>query len=159
MNGNGQSNNRCSIIKYEAMKKATVTDNIVFQWEKQAKQYPQNGSGITNFKGYVEDGKWVDCLLYYGEDNELHGILNHYPFELPPYQKRGSINLHVRLDKRRNGIATALLDEAIGRFQVSLRKQEYTPAGERFIKKYTRSSINYKLSRRRNSLSLKHIVK
>jgi GNAT superfamily N-acetyltransferase len=141
------------------MKKAIQNNSIAFQWENQAKQYPQNGSGITYFKGNVEDGKWVDCLLYYGEDNELHGILNHYPFELPPYQKRGSINLHVRLDKRRNGIARALLDEAIERFQVNLRNQEYTPAGERFIKKYMRSSTKYKLSRPRNSLSLKHIVK
>lgn len=148
-----------SIIKYEAMKKATITDNIVFQWEKQAEQYPRHGSGITYFKGFYKDGKWVDCLLFYGEDNELQGILNYYPFERPPFQKRGSVNIQVRSDKRRNGIATALLDEAIGRFQINLKRQEYTPAGGRFIKKYMRSSIKYKLSRRRFSSSLQNIVK
>jgi len=141
------------------MKRATNNDNIVFQWDKQAEQYPKHGSGITYFKGFYEDCKWVDCLLFYGEDNELQGILNHYPFEKPPYQKKGSVNIQVRSDKRRNGIATALLDEAIGRFQVKLKRQEYTPSGDRFIKKYMRYSIKYKLSRRRFSSSLQHIAK
>lgn len=143
----------------KTIKRAIPTNSIAFQWEKQAEQYPKQGSGITYFKGFYEDGQWVDCLLYYGGDNELQGILNHYPFERPHYQKRGSVNIHVRLDKRRNGIATALLDEAIGRFKVNLKRQEYTTAGDRFIKKYMRYSIKYKLSRRRFSSSLQHIVK
>lgn len=91
---------------------------------------------------------WVDCLLYYGYDNELHGILNHYPFEMPPYQKTGSVNLQVRPDRRRKGIASALLDEAIKRFNVKLEDQEYTPDGERFIKNYVRSSRIYKAAYR-----------
>ena len=130
------------------MKMAIPTNSIVFLWQNQARQYPKHGTGITYFKGICEDNMWVDCLLYYGYDNELHGILNHYPFEMPPYQKTGSVNLQVRPDRRRKGIASALLDEAIKRFNVKLEDQEYTPDGERFIKNYVRSSRIYKAAYR-----------
>ena len=133
----------------KTMKRAIPTNSIVFLWENQARQYPRYGTGITYFKGICEDNMWVDCLLYYGYDNELHGILNHYPFEMPPYQKAGSVNLQVRPDRRRKGIASALLDEAIKRFNVKLEDQEYTPDGERFIKNYVRSSRIYKAAYRR----------
>lgn len=132
----------------KTMKMAIPTNSIVFLWQNQARQYPKHGTGITYFKGICEDNMWVDCLLYYGYDNELHGILNHYPFEMPPYQKTGSVNLQVRPDRRRKGIASALLDEAIKRFNVKLEDQEYTPDGERFIKNYVRSSRIYKAAYR-----------
>ena len=132
----------------KTMKMAIPTNSIVFLWQNQARQYPKHGTGITYFKGICEDNMWVDCLLYYGYDNELHGILNHYPFEMPPYQKTGSVNLQVRPDRRRKGIASALLDEAIKRFNVKLEDQEYTPDGERFIKNYVRSSRIYKTAYR-----------
>lgn len=130
------------------MKRAIPKNSIAFLWQNQARQYPRHGTGITYFKGICEDNMWVDCLLYYGYDNELHGILNHYPFEMPPYQKAGSVNLQVRPDRRRKGIASALLDEAIKRFNVKLEDQEYTPDGERFIKNYVRSSRIYKTAYR-----------
>ena len=132
----------------KTMKMAIPTNSIVFLWQNQARQYPKHGTGITYFKGICEDNMWVDCLLYYGYDNELHGILNHYPFEMPPHQKTGSVNLQVRPDRRRKGIASALLDEAIKRFNVKLEDQEYTPDGERFIKNYVRSSRIYKAAYR-----------
>jgi GNAT superfamily N-acetyltransferase len=84
----------------------------------------------------LKDKKWVDCLLFYGEDGTLHGVLNHYPFTAFPYQKKGSINLEVRKDKRRHGIATALLNEARKRFKINLKKQDYTPLGKKFIENY-----------------------
>lgn len=132
----------------KTMKRAIPTNSIAFLWENQARQYPKYGSGITYFKGECEDNTWADCLLYYGYDNELHGILNHYPFDMPPYQKAGSVNLQVRPDRRRKGIATALLDEAIKRFNINLDDQEYTPDGERFIKNYMRSSRTYRSAHR-----------
>lgn len=132
----------------KTMKRAIPTNSIAFLWENQARQYPRYGSGITYFRGICDDNIWVDCLLYYGYDNELHGILNHYPFEMPPYQKAGSVNIQVRPDRRRKGIASALLDEAIKRFNVNLENQEYTPDGERFIKNYMRSSRIYKMAHR-----------
>lgn len=132
----------------KTMKRAIPTNSIAFLWENQARQYPRYGSGITYFRGICDDNIWVDCLLYYGYDNELHGILNHYPFEILPYQKAGSVNIQVRPNRRRKGIATALLDEAIKRFNVNLENQEYTPDGERFIKKYMRLSRIYKMAHR-----------
>jgi predicted acetyltransferase len=108
----------------------------IFNWQTQAKQYPENGNGIEYFKGVMKNDKWVDCLLYYGNDSKLKGVLNFYPFDLPPYEIRGNVNLEVKQSERRKGIATALLDEGIKRFQIDLRKQVYTELGRKFIKKY-----------------------
>ncbi len=126
---------------------ATFSRNPLFEWENQARQYPKQGNGIEYFKGYYGKGLWVDCLLYYGNDGQLNGILNHYPFEMFPYQKKGSINIQVRSDKRRRGIATALLNEAIKRFRVNLKKQEYTHTGRKFIKSFMRTSAEYRTSK------------
>ena len=131
------------------IKKAIPNIDQVFAWENQAKQYPEHGTGIIYFKSPWRNGKWIDCLLYYGNDSLLIGILNYYPFDIFPYQKKGSVNIQVRMDKRRNGIATALLDAAITRFIINLKRQEYTPSGERFIKKYMRTSTTYRLSRQK----------
>jgi GNAT superfamily N-acetyltransferase len=125
-------------------KTVTFSKNPAFEWENQARQYPEQGNGIEYFQGYYGKGLWVDCLLYYGSDRQLLGILNHYPFEMFPYQKKGSINIQVRSDKRRRGIATALLNEAIKRFRVNLKKQEYTPTGRNFIKSFMRTSTEYR---------------
>ena len=122
------------------MNKAELSNNPLFSWENQSKQYPKYGNGIVYFKGIIKHGVWVDCLLYYGKDNILEGILNHFPFELYPYQKQGSVNIQVRPDKRRFGIATLLLNECISRFKINLFDQEYTPDGEIFIKKYIKKS-------------------
>ena len=114
----------------------SVNENGIWSWELQAKQYPTFGKGIVYFKGMLKENKWVDCLLFYGEDGTLHGVLNHYPFTYFPYQKKGSINLEVRKDKRRQGIATALLNEARKRFKINLKKQDYTPLGKKFMENY-----------------------
>lgn len=114
----------------------SVSENGIWSWEHQAKQYPAIGNGIVYYKGMLSDKKWVDCLLFYGEDGTLQGVLNHYPFTKFPYQKNGSINLVVRKDKRRQGIATALLDEARKRFKINLKRQNYTPLGKKFIENY-----------------------
>jgi predicted acetyltransferase len=107
----------------------------IFNWQTQAKQYPEHGKGIEYFKGEMKDGKWVDCLLYYGKDSNLKGVLNFYPFDFS-HERKGNVNLEVKLSERRKGIATALLDEGIKRFQIDLRKQIYTESGRKFIKKY-----------------------
>lgn len=107
----------------------------IFSWENQAKQFPEYGKGIEYFKGEMRDGKWVDCLLYYGKDSKLKGVLAFYPFDFP-LERKGNVNLEVKQSERRKGIATALLDEGIKRFQIDLRKQIYTESGRKFIKKY-----------------------
>jgi hypothetical protein len=108
----------------------------VFAWENQSKQYPQNGDRIQYYKGIYNKNKWIDCLLFYGEHHLLEGILNHYPFDFPPHEKQGNINIQVRPDRRRLGIATTLLDEARLKFKINLDNQNYTPEGRKFIKGY-----------------------
>ena len=134
------------------MKKVILNSDPALRWENQARQYPEHGNGIVYFKGNVENGIWIDCLLYYGDDNLLQGVLNHYPFE-SSYQEKGSVNIHVRQDKRRNGIATTLVDEAIKMFNIKLDEQEYSPDGERFIKQYMRNSFKLSLEKFRRSKS------
>lgn len=108
----------------------------VFAWEHQVGQYPKQGKGIQYFRAKISDNRWVDCLLYYGDDSTLHGILNFYPFNFPPFQKKGSVNIQVRKDKRRQGVASALMNEAMKRFDINLMKQDYSPLGKKFIKNY-----------------------
>jgi hypothetical protein len=100
-----------------------IIEDGVFEWENQSRQYPATGKGIQYFKGICKNDKWVDCLLYYGDDNKLQGVLNYYLFGFPPYQRRGSINLEVRSDKRRQGIAAALLNEGMSRFKINLKNK------------------------------------
>jgi hypothetical protein len=92
----------------------------VYEWENQARQYPVNGNGTLYFKGIRNISQWVDCLLYYGDDSMLQGILNYYPFNFPPSQRKGSANLEVRSDKRRQRIAIALLNEGMLEYHINL---------------------------------------
>ena len=104
---------------------------IVFSWENQSSQYPIKGEGIQ----YFRPNDWVECLLYYDDNKELSGILNYYPSDIP-HQRGGSVNIQIRPDKRRKGIATKLLDTAMKRFSINLYDQDYTALGEKFIRKY-----------------------
>jgi GNAT superfamily N-acetyltransferase len=131
------------------MKNVLLNENPVFEWQNQSKQYPAHGTGIMYYKGILPSGKHVHCLLYYGENNTLEGVLNYYPVDIPPLEKKGSINLEVRFDRRRQGIATALLNEAIQRWEINLKKQAYTTSGERFINFFMRTSVIYKEYRNR----------
>jgi hypothetical protein len=111
----------------------------VFAWENQSNQYPAKGNGIQYYKGSLNEDAWVDCLLYYGDDKSLQGILNYYPFSWYPYERKGNVNIQVRIDERRQGIGTSLLNVGMSRFKIDLKKQDYTPLGKKFIRKYLES--------------------
>lgn len=113
-----------------------------FKWENQAIQYPTNGHDIELYRAIMKDNKWIDCILYYGDDNLLQGILNYYPFDFPPYEKKGNVNIQVKPDKRRKGIATALLKEAQIRFKINIKEQDYTSLGKLFIVGYMNGNNN-----------------
>lgn len=100
-------------------------------WESQASQYPRTGApGISYFRGEVTAGFHVDCLLYRDDDGELIGILNHYPTDFPPYERRGNVNIWVRPDRRRQGIGTQLSLESVRRWEpIEAEKVRYTRAG------------------------------
>jgi len=105
---------------------------LSMSFESQAKQYPPKGEpGISYYPGYLNDkaGNIVDCLLYRTADGELVGILNHFGFDLPPYEKKGNFTVLVSIHHLRKGIATQLLQEACRRWPIDFTKQQYTPAG------------------------------
>ncbi|WP_158305633.1 MULTISPECIES: GNAT family N-acetyltransferase [unclassified Nocardioides] len=102
---------------------------LAYSWESQVRQYPQPGlSGIQYFKGDLSPTVWVDCLLYYDATGELIGILNHYPMDNDD-EVAGSVNVYVRPDRQRQGIATQLIDECARRWAPNPAQQAYTPSG------------------------------
>lgn len=114
----------------------------VFSWESQYNQYPKRISpGIKYFAGHTEHGD-VDCLLYYDDTSRLRGILNHYPFTLYPFETKGNVNIWVHPKHQRKGIASALLTEAMKRWDINLDQQRYTEAGEQFIRAFIARDSN-----------------
>ena len=118
-----------------------------YPWESQVVQYPQtNKPGVHYFAGVLPpeahpEGKplTVDCLLYYGSDKHLHGILNHYDeaFDYPGSLERpGNVNLWVDLAWQRRGIGSLLMFEAKRRWKIDLSKQDYTIEGLLFLNGY-----------------------
>lgn len=122
-----------------------------FSWESQAQQYAPTGppgihleqhmvtlSGEEVFNVPVDmlgpGISVIDCLLHRDDDGQLVGILNHYDGK-NPLEEKDAVNVWVRPDRQRNGIATALLTEAMRRWPgVMLEKQRYTPEGVLFLR-------------------------
>ena len=108
-------------------------------WAGQAAQYPPAGApGIGYFAGDAGYDQPVDCLLWRDTTGTLRGILNHYPIDMPPWEKAGNLTMLVQPGWRRRGIGSALLDEARRRWPVDLGVQTYTDDGRRFIAAYRR---------------------
>lgn len=114
----------------------TIPDSEVYSWESQIWQYrdapaPPVG-GITYYPGRLDDGRVVDCLLYWKPDYSgrlrIVGILNHYGWD-SDLEQRGNVNIWVRRTHRRQGVATALWGEAVRRWHVNLDQQRFTRAG------------------------------
>lgn len=108
----------------------TVTDRAFLTWESQVSQYPEHGPpGISYMRGQLTPTHHVDCLLYRDEEGTLLGILNHYPADLPPAQREGSVNIWVHPAHRRSGIGRALVLEAVERWEVRRFAQNFTKSG------------------------------
>jgi len=117
----------------------SIGDSEIYTWESQASQYPATGAeGIDYFRGDIPDdrGWYVDCLLHRDSDGSLSGILNRYPFDMPPWEQENNVCLFVRPDRQRQGIATALFDEAVRRWNVNLNQQRFTAAGTAWAMEY-----------------------
>lgn len=105
-----------------------LLDDLLLSWENQVSQYPATGPGLVYFRGDVNQDVWVDCLLRY-EGGELVGILNHYPVDIKPWERRGNVTVWIHPDHRRQGIGQHLLTRAVERWQVDLDAQRYTRPG------------------------------
>jgi GNAT superfamily N-acetyltransferase len=85
------------------------------------------------------DGTVIECLLHYSadpatggswsRDGVLTGILNYFPHGSPFKDEPGDVLVLVDPAHQRAGIGTALLREAVRRWQVDLHNQALTPAG------------------------------
>lgn len=117
-----------------------VSISRALSWESQVVQYQDapepDEPGITYYAGDVgPDVPPVDCLLFWARripnGTALHivGILNHYSVDYPPWEKEGNVNVWVRQPQQRQGIATALWDEAVRRWDVALDQQRFTESG------------------------------
>lgn len=109
-------------------------------FETQRRQYPETGTpGLSYFRGEFPDRprEWVDCLLWRDDNGRLVGILNHYPVDME-LEKKGNINIFIDPKAKRQGIASALVAEAIKRYKVDLRKQRYSTEGAAFINEFVR---------------------
>lgn len=116
------------------------TPGLAFSFEHQRQQYPEHGQpGIGYFRGEMGGGVHVDVLLYRDESGNVVGILQHYSYDMPPYQRRGSVNVFVDPQRRRQGIGTSLLKAAGPRFKIDLLRQEFTPDGAFLANRFLRA--------------------
>lgn len=105
-------------------------------WNNQFEQYPKTGpKGISYFKGEIDDKTWVDCLLYRNSKGKLIGVLNHYPFNFHPYEKKGNINVMVDPNHQREGIGQELLKSAMKKWKIDFIQQKFTPQGYNMLMK------------------------
>lgn len=128
-----------------------------FSWESQAAQYDPTGDPGLGFEQHMvslatgeevfdvppelagPDVSVIDCLLHRDAHGRLNGILNHYDGK-NPLEHLHAVNVWVRPDHRRRGLATLLIEEAMTRWPgVTLDNQRYTPDGVRWLQEYLKS--------------------
>jgi GNAT superfamily N-acetyltransferase len=113
-----------------------IPDDRMLGWETQARQYPQHGqAGIAYYRGDLKDGTWVDCLLARNRRGALVGILNHYP-HATHWERVGNVNVWVHPRRRGRGTASALMDEAMRRWNINLSRQHYSVSGLAWIERF-----------------------
>jgi hypothetical protein len=125
--------------RYTGQKITPVDPNQheVFSWESQANQHPRRGGpGIVHRHVVMAQRRGpspIECLLFYKEvkPNEpgyLVGIMYYYP-EGTDLERAGAINVWVKPNQRRQGIASILGVEAENRWDVDWSIQRYTREG------------------------------
>jgi len=136
--------------------KVEVNLSPAFSWDSQAQQYAELGhpgiwleshwieaNGVERFPDREPGGAQhlnslphvarVDCLLYRDSEGVLSGILNRYDGK-NPLEKLDAVNIWVRPDRQRQGIATALLRDAKRRWPgITAEKQRYTEDGIKLL--------------------------
>lgn len=124
-----------------------------WSWENQVRQYPKEGApGISYFRGDLEPGNWVDCLLYRDRDGEILGILNYYNQD--EYQngvlteKKGNFCIFTAPKAQRQGIGKKLLEEGIKRYNIVLEDQMWTPQGFELLKSFLTGKVKQPKSKR-----------
>ena len=97
-------------------------------------RYPREGpEGVSYFRGQPKDypGRHVDCLLY-RQDGQIVATLNHFPAAMGP-ERKGAVNVLVLPEYRRQGIGSALWEDARRRWDVTGDGQQVSPLGQKFL--------------------------
>ena len=125
----------------------TLATSRMHHWESQARQYARLSHPGLHHELHTVMGVPIHCLLWYGQPpgtrdlgprSRLHGILNYYPYDMPPHQGAGDVNVWVDPATWCRGIGSHLLREAVRRWYVDLAAQRYTPAGARLAESVIR---------------------
>jgi GNAT superfamily N-acetyltransferase len=103
-----------------------------YDWGHEACQYAHYGTPGIHLETHAFMQSVVDCLLYRDEAGLLIGILNHYN-ENNPYEGPGAMNVWVKPENQRQGIATELLRRANELWTLSNEHLKYTPDGDAWI--------------------------
>lgn len=114
-----------------------------------ANDFPEIGpAGISYFPGQLNPSlasqavlkgsqkPVVDCLVWRDESGIVRGWLSHWPFDIPPIQKKGDALVVVDPARRRRGIGLSLLTEGISRFNIDLARQKFSPSGAALVAAY-----------------------
>ena len=112
----------------------TLSPVVDFPWSSQVMQYDTLGRmGISLFIGELgEEILPVLCLCWRDERGLLRGVLNYYQ-ENNYWENKGNANLFVDPEWYGKGIGTALLLEAMNRWQIDFQQQKYTKQGASFV--------------------------
>lgn len=131
-------------------RRATLADDLLLTWESQVYQYrdaepPAEIPGYSYYAGVLETGT-VDCLLWWGRTTSgrpmIVGILNHYPVDMPPFERAGAVNVWVRRTHQRRGIGGALVRLANALYgPIDYDRQRYTAAGAALAESIERDEI------------------
>lgn len=121
---------------------------LPYTWRSQERQFPKVGPpGIGYAREEAANGKPVDCFVYRNRKGHVIGILYHYPEDsyetgfggaVPRgalLERAGNINVMVRPDRQRRGIATKLVRAAmVHGIPLRPEQQVYTPAGAELMR-------------------------
>jgi len=111
-------------------------------WTGQAAQAPQTGEPNSIRFTRIEE---AEVLLFYDGSGILRGILKYFEKDVRKSDQfgdgylvafAGEVVVIVEPDYRRRGIGTTLLREAIGRWNIDLGRQHYTPSGAAFVDRF-----------------------
>jgi hypothetical protein len=103
-------------------------------------QYPETREpgfhlDVEHIEGYPDND--INCLLLYGMDRKLVGILNYYPQGFPGLEVPRAINIWVDPARQKRGIGIKMLTEFERRFgPIDWDAQRVTEAGLRLAEKY-----------------------
>lgn len=120
---------------------ATIPDAMMLSWVSQAIQYPAYSAnpGISHERLPLREGvdeRMIDCVLFYDTSGHLVGILNHYPADVDPWEKKGNVNLWVHPQFTHRGIGTRLVEFADKKWGINWQQQRFSPSGAGLARNY-----------------------